>query len=104
MRLSSIAAATAVILAATAAGSMELLAPKLSVPGMSAEKPDIGCVTEAAAYSEVGDLALIYGDEADVFAGALHDLREQLIGCLEAVAGGQSESSTPWQGGESTRI
>jgi hypothetical protein len=40
------------------------------------------CMAEATAFTEVADLAYVYKEEGDVFAGALFDLREQLLDCL----------------------
>jgi hypothetical protein len=40
------------------------------------------CATEASAFAEVADLAYIYREDGDIFAGALFDLRDQLLDCL----------------------
>lgn len=40
------------------------------------------CAVEAAAYTEVFDLAHSYRTKGDVFAAALDALREQLLDCL----------------------
>ena len=45
-------------------------------PGISS------CATEASAFAEVADLAHIYREDGSIFAGALFDLREQLLDCL----------------------
>jgi hypothetical protein len=42
----------------------------------------LDCVAEATAFTEVADLAYVFKEDGDVFAGALFDLREQLLDCL----------------------
>ncbi|GEM_PF-2534821 len=40
------------------------------------------CVAEASAFTEVADLASLYREDADVFASAIKELRDQLLDCL----------------------
>lgn len=42
----------------------------------------LDCVAEATAFIEVADLAYVFKEDGGVFAGALFDLREQLLDCL----------------------
>ncbi|MBO9126658.1 MULTISPECIES: hypothetical protein [unclassified Rhizobium] len=52
----------------------------------SAEDGDVDyqCVSEAAAFIEVADLAYSFRSESGVFTNALDGLRDQLIDCLVA--------------------
>ncbi|WJH38133.1 hypothetical protein N7E02_01760 (plasmid) [Aliirhizobium terrae] len=42
----------------------------------------LDCVAEATAFTEVADLAYVFKEDGGVLAGALFDLREQLLDCL----------------------
>lgn len=42
----------------------------------------VECEAEAVAFTEVADLANAFGSAGVVFAGALFELREQLVDCL----------------------
>ncbi|AYD02992.1 hypothetical protein [Neorhizobium sp. NCHU2750] len=53
------------------------------------------CAVEAAAYSEVADLALTYRDGDDLFGDALYDLREQLLDCLASLEKPSEDDTLP---------
>lgn len=61
------------------------------------------CTAEATAYAEVADIAHAYDDSEDLFAGALYELREQLLDCLAATGEdeGQGLFMPSLDGGES---
>lgn len=53
------------------------------------------CTAEAAAYTDVADLAQSYREASDVFADALNELRAQLLDCLATSADLYSDGSAP---------
>ncbi|WP_313200417.1 hypothetical protein [Rhizobium sp.] len=56
---------------------------------------DIACVAEASAFVEVADLAYLYRENGEVFAGAIEELRDQLLDCLATFDDGQGQSAYP---------
>jgi hypothetical protein len=88
-------------------GAMVLAAPIANAGGPSnvdrgplirTSETNLECNAEAAAFSEVADLAYSFRDRGDVFADALFELREQLRDCLPAASDDGYESSPPWLG------
>lgn len=53
------------------------------------------CVAEAAAFTEVADLASLYREDADVFASAIEELRDQLLDCLATFDDSEGRSMYP---------
>jgi hypothetical protein len=81
--LASVAIATILALSSATAGATELMRSDRFRPAIPQDDTlGLDCVAEATAFTEVADLAYLYRDEDDVFAGALFDLREQLLDCL----------------------
>jgi hypothetical protein len=57
---------------------------RLSISRTAPQDDTLGldCIAEASAFTEVADLAYVFKEDGGVFAGALFDLREQLLDCL----------------------
>lgn len=56
---------------------------------------DIACVAEASAFVEVADLAYLYRENGEVFAGAIEELRDQLLDYLATFDDGEGQSAYP---------
>jgi hypothetical protein len=93
--ITSITASTMVGLAAFASpAAPENTAGDHAIRAQSGEA-DIACVAEASAFTEVADLAYLYRDNGEVFAGAIEELRDQLLDCLATFDDDEGQSAYP---------
>ncbi len=58
----------------------------------------VECEAEAIAFTEVADLAIAFGSAGELFAGALFELREQLVDCLVVADENEKDSSRQFRG------
>lgn len=90
-------------IAAIGVFSLGALAAHAASPTVSGKAPiadhaviAVECEAEAAAFTEVADLAYAFANAGDVFASALFELREQLMDCL--VVADDDDRSRPFRG------
>jgi len=80
-----------------------VLAPSLAAAGPAENPPTlmqsrgtgVDCVAKASAFTEVADLAYLYREDGDVFAGAIDELRDQLLDCLATSDDSEVPSAYP---------
>lgn len=93
--ITSVAASTLIGLAAFTSPSAPPEIAQAQSSRMEFAEADIACIAEASAFAEVADLAYLYRENGEVFAGAIEELRGQLLDCLATFDDSDGQSAYP---------
>lgn len=85
------------LIGVTAFTPLSAAANPTGTPTVLAQSGTVGtdCVAEASAFTEVADLASLYREDAEVFASAIEELRDQLLDCLATFDDSEGRSMYP---------